>query len=258
MSEKLAGHVEAFLAQGAVLAEWLSALPPEAFAAPSVLDGWDVRTLVGHVVLMQQGLVRALGNRVADQATSAAEFVSRYRPAVEQIAESTRAVTGSLTPAELIAALQDVDGVRAAADGVADRTVVLGGRGPITALDLATTRIVEIVIHSDDLSRSLPAVDPVPLLRPALATAVRTLVQILAARSPGRSVELRVPPFAAVQAIAGPRHTRGTPPNVVETDPVTWLRLATGREGFAAAVADGRVAASGHRADLTDYLPLLS
>jgi putative sterol carrier protein len=67
-----------------------------------------------------------------------------------------------------------------------------------------------------------------------------------------------VPPFIAVQAVPGPRHTRGTPPNVVETDPVTWLRLATGRVSFTEAVAAGDVRASGNRADLTPYLPLLT
>jgi hypothetical protein len=96
------------------------------------------------------------------------------------------------------------------------------------------------------------------LARPALAAATRTLTEILAAQAPGRSVEVRVPPFAAVQAIAGPRHTRGTPPNVVETDPLTWLRLATGRATFAAELAAGRLHASGRRADLTPVLPLLS
>jgi hypothetical protein len=84
------------------------------------------------------------------------------------------------------------------------------------------------------------------------------LAEILAAQAPGRSVEVRVPPLVAVQAIDGPRHTRGTPPNVVETDPLTWLRLATGRLAFADAVATGTVRASGARADLTRYLPVLS
>ena len=90
---------------------------------------------------------------------------------------------------------------------------------------------------------------------PALAATARTLAEILAAQAPGRSVEVRVPPFVAVQAVAGPRHTRGTPPNVVETDPVTWLRLATGRPPFADAVAAGAVRASGNRADLSAHLP---
>jgi hypothetical protein len=80
---------------------------------------------------------------------------------------------------------------------------------------------------------------------------------MLPERAPGRSVELRVPPFVAVQAVPGPRHTRGTPPNAVETDPVTWLRLATGRCDFAAAWAAAAVRASGNRADLGPFLPLL-
>lgn len=86
--------------------------------------------------------------------------------------------------------------------------------------------------------------------------AVRALLALLAQRAPGRTVEVRIPPYGAVQCVAGPRHTRGTPPNVVETDPVTFLKLAAGRIEFAAAVADGTVSASGTRADLTDYLPL--
>ena len=71
--------------------------------------------------------------------------------------------------------------------------------------------------------------DPDAVDRPTLATAVRFTLEELGARAPGRSVEVRVPPFGAVQCIEGPTHTRGTPPNVVETDAVTWLALATGR-----------------------------
>ncbi|MFE0027931.1 sterol carrier family protein [Amycolatopsis sp. NPDC059021] len=93
--------------------------------------------------------------------------------------------------------------------------------------------------------------------RPELAAAVRLSLRTLAADAPGRSVEVRVPPFAAVQCVEGPRHTRGTPPNVVETDPRTWLELATGRVEWAAAVETGRVSASGSRADLSRWLPLL-
>ena len=92
--------------------------------------------------------------------------------------------------------------------------------------------------------------------RPDLRAAVRSLLDLLAERAPGRAVEVRVPPFAAVQCIEGPRHTRGTPPNVVETDPVTWILLATGRLPWERAVADGRVAASGVRADLSAVLPV--
>ncbi len=92
--------------------------------------------------------------------------------------------------------------------------------------------------------------------RPVLATAVRWSLEELATRAPGRSVEVRVPPFAAVQCVAGPTHTRGTPPAVVETDAQTWLALATGALPWADALADGALRVSGQRADLAAWLPL--
>ena len=92
--------------------------------------------------------------------------------------------------------------------------------------------------------------------RPVFREAVRALLAILAERAPGRSVEVRVPPYGAVQCIPGPRHTRGTPANVVEMEPATWLALATGRLDWADAITEGRVRVSGIRADLAGYLPL--
>ncbi|GAA3535997.1 hypothetical protein GCM10022419_014660 [Nonomuraea rosea] len=92
--------------------------------------------------------------------------------------------------------------------------------------------------------------------RDAARQAVRHLLDRLAAAAPGRTVEVRVPPYAAVQAIAGPRHTRGTPPNVVEMDGRTWIELALGRLTWAEAMAKGAVSASGARADLSEHLPL--
>jgi hypothetical protein len=93
--------------------------------------------------------------------------------------------------------------------------------------------------------------------RSDLAAAVRLSLRTLAADAPGRTVEVRVPPFAAVQCVEGPRHTRGTPPNVIETDARTWLELATGRLRWTDAVEQGRASASGTRADLTQWLPIL-
>lgn len=93
--------------------------------------------------------------------------------------------------------------------------------------------------------------------RAELAEAVRLSLRTLEQIAPGHTVEVRVAPFAAVQCVAGPRHTRGTPPNVVETDPRTWLELATGRLDWSRAVEQGRIAASGHRADVSGWLPLL-
>ncbi|RJU00975.1 hypothetical protein D6T65_11065 [Arthrobacter frigidicola] len=88
------------------------------------------------------------------------------------------------------------------------------------------------------------------------AAAVRFCLEELAERAPGNSVEVRVPPFGVTQCVEGPRHTRGTPPNVVETDPQTWLELATGALSWSGAVAAGKVSASGQRADLSAWLPL--
>jgi len=90
----------------------------------------------------------------------------------------------------------------------------------------------------------------------ALRTAVVHLLDLLAARAPGRAVEVRIPPYAAIQCVAGTRHTRGTPPNVVETDAVTWIMLATGRLTWSQAAAGGQLRASGSRANLAEYLPL--
>jgi hypothetical protein len=104
---------------------------------------------------------------------------------------------------------------------------------------------------------SADAVEPgVGVDRATLAAAVRFTLEELAARAEGNSVEVRVPPFGAVQCLAGPRHTRGTPPNVVEVDPLSWLRLATGGWTWAQALAAGKVNASGARADLSGELPL--
>jgi hypothetical protein len=116
------------------------------------------------------------------------------------------------------------------------------------------------------VAKRIRDLDGVTALRAALesgaeradrALAVRYTLQCLAERAPGRSVEVRVPPFGAVQAVEGPGHTRGTPPNVIETDDATWLALATGTETWADAVSRGAVRASGVRADVSAWLPLV-
>jgi hypothetical protein len=85
---------------------------------------------------------------------------------------------------------------------------------------------------------------------------VKHLLAVLTERAPGASVEVRVPPYAVAQCVSGARHTRGTPPAVVETDAGTWIALATGRQSWADAVADGRLRVSGERSDLAGLLPL--
>jgi hypothetical protein len=119
--------------------------------------------------------------------------------------------------------------------------------------DPAKTRQVVLAVADWLRDETCPAPD-----RDTLATAVRLAARTLAALAPGAGVEVRIPPFVAVQCVAGPRHTRGTPPNVVETDPRTWLLLATGLLRLAEAKASGALTLSGSRAaEIEQWLPLI-
>jgi len=124
---------------------------------------------------------------------------------------------------------------------------------PARAPDAASTRAAVLAVA--EWLRDEQAPEPP---RAALADAVRFTARTLATDAPGASVEVRVPPFVAVQCISGPRHTRGTPPNVVETTPRTWLLLVTGLLTLERAVADRTVSASGSRAaEIAGWLPLV-
>ena len=92
--------------------------------------------------------------------------------------------------------------------------------------------------------------------QPIVATAVRFLLEELAERYPGNTVEVRIPPLGATQCIAGPTHSRGTPANVIEMNPETWLKLALGVEGWDSLIGAGKITASGNRADLSGLLPI--
>jgi uncharacterized protein (TIGR03083 family) len=254
---------EALLEQSRAVLAWLRGLPADAYERPSVLPGWSVRQLAGHLLLVHTGLARALDVPTTEAALPIHEFVTRYRRDVEMITSSTLEASAGLSGRDVVERLES------AIDDLASRTnaglrlsqVISTRRGPVTIEDHLATRIVELVVHTDDLNRSLPDASSAALQRSALARCTRTLASILAGQHPGRSVEVRVPPYAAVQCAIGdpgPTHTRGTPSNVVETDPLTFLRLATGRLVWSEAVASGAVHASGLRANLSPVLPLLS
>ena len=120
--------------------------------------------------------------------------------------------------------------------------------------DPAKTRLAVLAVADWLRDETRPAPD-----RDSLASAVRLTARTLAALAPGASVEVRIPPFAAVQCVAGPKHTRGTPPNVVETDPRTWLLLATGMMSLADAQSTGALGLSGSRAgEIDHWLPLIA
>jgi len=213
----------------------------------------EVAAVAGRLVALQDGLVTTLTSPAAGRALTLARLLDH--PAMWADARPCAAAAAGEELARTLALLEPLLGP----SGPASTAVVRTPAGPASVEDVVATHIVLLVLAADDLNRVRPEAEPVALTRGALARCSRTLTSVLAAAHPGRSVEVRVPPFAAVQCAIGdpgPRHTRGTPPNVVETDAVTFLRLAAGRLAWDDAVRDGRVSASGLRADLTSVLPL--
>ncbi|WP_328311552.1 maleylpyruvate isomerase family mycothiol-dependent enzyme [Streptomyces sp. NBC_00442] len=247
----------AVLAQFGHVREAVRTLTPEQLARPTRLGDWTVRELAVH-------LTTALGmleTRLAEpqplkQELALLDWASATETKKAEVADHAR---------ELAASVDDLDALfeeRATRTAelfvtTADERLLPTRFGAMTFADVLVTRTVELTVHTDDLNHALPGL-AVPHDRQALATCTRLLADALAAKAPGGSVEVRIPPYAVVQCVAGPKHTRGTPPNVVETDPLTWVRLATGRTGWAEALDAAEVAASGERADLAAVLPVMS
>ncbi|CAG7643068.1 maleylpyruvate isomerase family mycothiol-dependent enzyme [Actinacidiphila bryophytorum] len=250
---------DALVAQAGRVRDAVRGLDAQEFALPSGLPGWDVTLLVAHIVRQ----VDVLGLLLAEpeplpggRLTGLDAWTQETGPIAARLDGSTREAAAAMAGGPVAAVEAAVDGLAGLrAEALRPGRLLPEPFGGMRALDFTVTRLVELVVHSDDLARATGR--DVPLERQALAAAVRVLADGLAAKAPGNAVEVRVPPFAAVQCVEGPRHTRGTPPNVVETDPVTWLRLATGRTGWPEALESAAVAASGERADLSPYLPVM-
>lgn len=234
-------------------------------ARPTRLGEWRVRELVAHLALQIAWVPRHVREPLRGApALSLAQWVAGVGTVAPLLDAGTREYTAKAfdgSPAEVAAGFDDAaEELLALLEGpeVTDPARRFEIRlGSMLLSDMLVTRLVETVVHADDLADALgrPAFAHD---RQAVAAVVRLLADALAAQAPGGAVELRVPPYAVVQAVEGPRHTRGTPPNVVETDPLTWIRLATGRAGWAAAVEESLVSASGERSDLSGLLPVLS
>ncbi|MGI8578284.1 MAG: sterol carrier family protein [Nocardioidaceae bacterium] len=124
---------------------------------------------------------------------------------------------------------------------------------PARLRPLAAADIAAVLQRLDDAAAAGAAAEPDDVRH-----AVKHFLAVLAERFPGKSVEVRVPPYSVVQCVPGARHTRGTPPAVVEADAATWIALARGRLAFGDAVYGGKLSASGERSDLSGYLPLTS
>jgi uncharacterized protein (TIGR03083 family) len=251
----------AYDGQLSALLDRLRALPAGAADEPSRLAGWTVRELAFHTTEVPRTVTAAIA---ADRPSAAAplsiaDYTARWREARSEIAERERVGAAGVAIGTIIERHEiETTAMRTALQAVTADTIVAARRGPIRVADFLATRVNELVVHSLDLSASLPALDPVEIVGPALAISCRMLAGVLAERVPGHTVEVRVPPYAAVQCVEGPRHTRGTPANVVEVDAVSWVEVATGRLAWAAAVEDGRVRASGERSDISEHLPVLS
>ncbi|WP_405685989.1 sterol carrier family protein [Streptomyces sp. NBC_00057] len=247
----------AVLAQFAHVHEAVRALTPEQLALPTRLGDWTVRELAVHLTMALSHVTR--NPELPEPASPEPDLTLLEWPfstadRAGRIADDTK---------ELAADRPDLDALYGEVAGRFEELVsdapedrLLPTRvGAMRLADFLVTRTVELVVHTDDLNEAAGL--GIPYDRQALAACTRLLADALAEKAPGGSVEVRVPPFAVVQCVQGPRHTRGTPPNVVETDPLTWIRLATGRTEWAQELDVAKVSASGERADLAALLPLM-
>ncbi|MGW7487093.1 sterol carrier family protein [Streptomyces sp. NPDC054786] len=245
----------AVTAQLAHVREAVSRLAPEQFALPTRLGDWTVRELVAHLSMTVGSVARSLEQPAPPRAEAAlVDWPSVAAPLASSIDDRTRALAAAHDPVELLE--RTAEEFARILRPESDDRVLAARPGAMRLADFLVTRCVELVVHSDDLAAATGL--QIPYDRQALAVTTRLLADALAAKAPGNSVEVRVPPFAVVQCVEGPRHTRGTPPNVVETDPLTWIRLAAGRTPWAEALDAATVSASGERADIGGYLPVLS
>ncbi|WP_328872365.1 maleylpyruvate isomerase family mycothiol-dependent enzyme [Streptomyces sp. NBC_00287] len=232
-------------------------LTPEQLALPTRLGEWTVRELVAHIGMAVTAIGRSLALPEPPKpdavlldwpfATSASS--SAIDEFTKRLVEEHPDLDAYL--ADITRALEEL------LDTHPGTRVLETNAGALPLADYLVTRAVELVVHTDDLTAAVPGLE-VPYDRQALAACTRLLADALAVKAPGGSTEVRIPPYAVVQCVEGPRHTRGTPPNVVETDPLTWIRLATGRLEWSDALREAKVSASGERADLGALLPLMS
>ncbi|MGH3743816.1 MAG: sterol carrier family protein [Mycobacteriales bacterium] len=246
--------VAAYDAQADLVAEWLAGLTDADLEQPSSLPGWRIAELAVHLAHVSSAYADALAAAPPPRGVApltVAAYVGHYPGAAAEIVSREIAAAQGMSSDEVRELyVEERRRARRQLELLAGSDpVVAARRGPIRASAMLRTRVNELVVHAIDAGA---AVD-----RQALRVSVRMLAEVLAERHPGKAVEVRVPPYAAVQVGAGVRHTRGTPPNVVECAPLVFLAVAAGRRSWTGAVMAGEVSASGSRADLSPFLPLL-
>ncbi|MHC5702662.1 maleylpyruvate isomerase family mycothiol-dependent enzyme [Streptomyces sp. PKU-MA01144] len=246
----------AVLAQFGHIRDTVGTLTAEQLALPTRLGDWTVRELAEHIALAFGSVAGALDHPEPAKAdVTLLDWPFATAGCAADPEERARLAAGASPDLPALYG-RTAETVGAALAGSSGERPVRTRSGGMRLADHLVTLAVELVVHTDDLAEATGL--DLPYERQALAASVRLLADALAVKAPGGSVELRIPPYAVVQCVEGPRHTRGTPPNVVETDPLTWLRLATGREGWAAAREAARVSASGERSDLSALLPVMA
>lgn len=232
--------------------------------APTRLPGWRVSDLCAHLALTLRTVEEVQPAARGARASTLAQYVASYPDDDGTTDASARHEVGGSDrlPADVVVAFDN------ALTSAAEHLITLSDRLPRSGAvqirgstlrlgDFLATRCIEAAVHTRDLAHAVGDPPIVDVPRPTLKSSCRALLDVLAENVPGHAVEVRVAPFAAVQCFEGPRHTRGTPPNVVEMAPGTWLDLAAGRLTWQDALTDASVSASGARADLSSALPLL-
>ena len=242
-------------AQFALLAEAVKDLKDKDFKQPTKLHGWNVAALVAHIARNGSTVTGRIERATnAPPETDVLAYLSGMSALADQVKERAAGIGAERKPKELRA------DVAAAADALAGvdaplTTTIPGYAGTLSLGDFLVTRCVEGVAHGLDLKyvTGVPAApDPT-----ALKVGVRILAALVERAVPGKAVEVRVPGHVAFQCLSGPKHTRGTPGNVVECDPVAFFEVASGRRSWSDAVAMGAIRGSGQRADLTEWLPVI-
>ncbi|MFI9580948.1 sterol carrier family protein [Streptomyces sp. NPDC052236] len=247
----------AVLAQFEHVRQAVGSLAPAQFDLPTRLGDWTVRELAAHIAMTIGSISRSLAlPEPAAQEVTLLDYPFATVRFAGQVDEGVKEIAAASTLAETVELYaRTVARLRELLPAVPDDRLLASRLGAMRFGDFLVTRTVELIVHTDDLNDAAGL--SIPYDRQALAACTRLLADALAVKAPGASTEVRVPPFAVVQCVEGPRHTRGTPPNVVETDPLTWIRLATGRTQWSEAVEAAKVSASGERADLSGLLPIL-